>query len=60
MKIQQQQKLPRRFYQAEHHRWEFLTFPFKKKNYRSVISITFIPNIVFHLMVISTLNKSND
>ena len=31
MKIQQQQKPPRRFSQAKYHRWEFLTFRFKKK-----------------------------
>ena len=30
MKIQQQQKPPRRFFQAKYHRWEFLTFRFKK------------------------------
>ena len=32
----------------------------KKNDYRSVISITFISDIVFHLVAISTLNKSND
>ena len=30
MKIQQQQKAPRRFSQANYHRWEFLTLDFKK------------------------------
>ena len=30
MKIQQQQKPPRRFFQAKYHRWELLTFRFKK------------------------------
>ena len=30
MNEQQQQKSPRRFSQAKYHRWEFLTFRFKK------------------------------
>ena len=30
MKLQQQQKPPRRFSQAKYHRWEFLTFAFKE------------------------------
>ena len=30
MKIQQQKKPPRGFFQAKYHRWDFLTFDFKK------------------------------
>ena len=41
----------------KYHRWEFLTV--KKNDYRSDISITFISNIVLHLVVISTFNKNN-
>ena len=31
----------------------------KKKDCRSVINITFISNIVFHMVAISTFNKHN-
>ena len=54
-KMKIQQKPPWRFSQAKYHHWEFLNF--KKNDYRSVINITFISNIVFYLMVISTFNK---
>ena len=33
--------------------------PVKKNYYRSVINITFIPNIVVHMVSISTFNKDN-
>ena len=33
--------------------------PIKKKDYRSVIDITFISDIVFHMVAISTFNKGN-
>ena len=56
---QQQQKPPQRISQAKYHRWEFLTFDFKKNDYRSVIGITFVSNIVLHMVVISTFNKDN-
>ena len=35
-------------------------FRLKKNDYRSVISITFLSDIVFHLVAISILNKSNE
>ena len=38
----------------------FFCPPIKKNDYRSVISITFVSNIVLHMILISTLNKSND
>ena len=52
MNEQQQQKPPRRFSQAKYRHWEFLTLDFKKNDYRSVISITFMSDIVYHLVVI--------
>ena len=58
MKIQQQQKKPLwRLSQAKYNRWDFLTF--KKNDYRSVIDIAVISNIVFHLVAIWTFNKDN-
>ena len=62
MNEQEQQKSPWSFPQAKYHRWEFLLswLSIKKNDYRSVISITFISDIVFHMVSISTLNKSND
>ena len=59
MKINNNKKPPRRFSQAKYHGCEFLTFDFKKNYYTSVIGITFISNIVFHVVVISTFNKDN-
>ena len=35
-----------------------MTFRFKKNDYRSIIDITFISDIVFHLVAISTLIKA--
>ena len=34
-------------------------FDFLKNDYRSVINVTFISNIVLHIVAISTFNKDN-
>ena len=51
------QKSPGRFSQAKYHRWEFLTFDFKKMI--TEVSLVLICNIVFHMITISTFNKDN-
>ena len=39
---------------------EQLKIPIKKSDHRSVIDITFISDIVFYMVEISTFNKDND
>ena len=51
------QKPPRS--QAKCHCWEFFTFDLKKNDCSSVIGITFIFNIVFHMLAILVFNKDN-
>ena len=58
---QQQQEPPWRFSQAKYHRWGFLLswLLIKKNDYRSVISIAVISDIIFHMVAISTCNKGD-
>ena len=61
MNKQHHKNLPGVSPKQKHHHWEFLLSwrLIKKNDYKSVISITFISDIVFHLAAILTLNKSN-